>query len=182
MELGPPDPPLADGVIALRPWRIDDVAAITAACQDPETARWTTIPEPYTEADARAWVERCKRAWSEGAVPLAVTDRATDELVAAITMWTIRQNVGEFGYWAVPAARGLGHVPRALRLLCAWAFDERGFERLQLGTFPGNTSSESVAEKVGFQREGLLRGWMVQRGERRDVTMWSLLPGELART
>ncbi len=82
-------------------------------------------------------------------------------------------------YWAVLAARGRGHVPRALRLLCAWAFDERRFERLQLGTFPGNTSSERVAEKVGFQREGILRGWMVQRGERRDVTMWSLLPGEL---
>jgi RimJ/RimL family protein N-acetyltransferase len=52
---------------------------------------------------------------------------------------------------------------------------------MQLGTFPGNVSSERVAEKCGFTREGVLRAWMEQRGERRDVTMWSLLPGDPGR-
>lgn len=179
MELSPPDPALADDLVLLRPWGENDVAAITAACQDPETARWTTIPQPYAESDASEWVGRCQDAWRDGTVPLAVGERVSGELVAAITMWTIRQGVGEFGYWAVPEARGRGYVPRALLLLCEWAFAEHDFERLQLGTFPGNVSSERVAEKVGFQREGVLRRWMLQHGERRDVTMWSLLPGEL---
>jgi RimJ/RimL family protein N-acetyltransferase len=52
--------------------------------------------------------------------------------------------------------------------------------RLQLGTIPGNKASERVAEKLGFSRDGLLRSFADQRGDARDVTMWSLLPGELA--
>ena len=179
MKLGLPDPPLADELVALRPWQRSDVPIIVAACRDPETACWTTVPQPYTDEDAREWVERCESAWSEGSTPLAVTARESGGVVAAITMWTVREGVGEFGYWAVPAKRGRGYVPRALRLLCGWAFAERGLQRLQLGTFPGNTGSERVAEKVGFRREGVLRRWMLQRGEGRDMTMWSLLPGEL---
>ncbi|MGH2801119.1 MAG: GNAT family N-acetyltransferase [Thermoleophilaceae bacterium] len=46
---------LSDGEIALRPFIEDDVPAITAACQDPEIPRWTLVPSPYTEEDARAF-------------------------------------------------------------------------------------------------------------------------------
>ena len=74
---------------------------------------------------------------------------------------------------------GRGYTPRALRVFSQWAFDQLKLPRLQLGTLPGNTSSERVAEKVGFSQEGVLRAYLDQRGERRDVLMWSLLPGEL---
>lgn len=58
MELQPPDPRLGDELVELRPWLDRDVPAIVAACNDPETARWTTVPSPYSEEDARAWLER----------------------------------------------------------------------------------------------------------------------------
>jgi len=179
VELRPPDPPLQDDVILLRPWRPEDVPAIVAACNDADTIRWTTVPTPYAEADAQAWLERCERAWDEGAAPLAVVERETSEVGAAITLW-LHGRTGELGYWAAFGHRGRGLVPRAVRLLCDWGFDELGLVRMQLGTFPGNAASERVAEKCGFTREGILRAWMEQRGVRRDVTMWSLLPGEAA--
>jgi len=156
-----------------------DVPAIVAACNDPETARWTTVPSPYSAADARAWIARCTTAWSDGAAPLAVVERASGEVAAAITLW-LHGRIGELGYWAAPEYRGRGYVPGAVRLLCTWAFDELELPRMQLGTFPGNDASERVAEKCGFTREGVLRAWMEQRGERRDTTMWSLLPGDPA--
>jgi len=181
VELRPPDPPLRDDLVELRPWLLRDVPAIVAACNDPETSRWTTVPSPYSERDARAWLERCETAWTDGAAPLAVVERASGELAAAITLW-LHGRVGELGYWAAPEHRGRGYTPRAVRLVCAWAFDELFLPRIQLGTFPGNESSERVAEKCGFTREGVLRAWMEQRGERRDVTMWSLLPGDPAQS
>jgi hypothetical protein len=36
-----PDPPLGDGVIALRGFASCDVGALVAICQDPEIPRWT---------------------------------------------------------------------------------------------------------------------------------------------
>jgi RimJ/RimL family protein N-acetyltransferase len=155
MELQPPDPQLRDELIELRVWSPDDVPAVVAACRDPEVPRWTTVPSPYTEEDARAWIELATTGWKDGTAPFAI------------------------GYWAVAAFRGRGYMPRAVRLICRWGFDDVGLARIQLGTLLGNVSSERVAEKCGFQREGILRSWIEQRGERRDVAMWSLLRGEL---
>jgi RimJ/RimL family protein N-acetyltransferase len=177
MELRRPDPPLEDELVRLRPWEDADIPAIVAACNDPETARWTTIPSPYSEDDARAWLQRCKTAWTEGAAPLAVVERESGEVAAAITLW-VHGRIGELGYWTAPSFRGRGYIPRAVQLLCEWGFTELALPRLQLGTFPGNSSSERVAQKCGFTREGVLRSWLEQRGERRDVTMWSRLPGD----
>jgi hypothetical protein len=33
--------------LILRPWRQDDAPALYLACQDPDIARWVTIPQPY---------------------------------------------------------------------------------------------------------------------------------------
>jgi Acetyltransferase (GNAT) domain len=87
MELRQPDPPLADDRIALRQWTDEDVSAIVAACRDPETSRWTTVPIPYTERDARDWLERCADGWERGIAPFAVVERDSGGLAAAISMW-----------------------------------------------------------------------------------------------
>jgi RimJ/RimL family protein N-acetyltransferase len=179
MELQPPDPPLRDEVIELRVWSPDDVPAVVAACRDPEVPRWTTVPSPYTEEDARGWIELATTSWKEGTAPFAIVDRETNDLAGALTLWAHGRAIGELGYWSVAAFRGRGYMPRAIRLICRWGFEEVGLARIQLGTLLGNVSSERVAEKCGFQREGILRSWIEQRGERREVTMWSLLPGEL---
>jgi len=55
-----PDRLLADGVVALRVWREDDVVELTEALDgDDEITRWLdSIPQPYTDADARAWLSQ----------------------------------------------------------------------------------------------------------------------------
>lgn len=171
---------MQDEAIRLRPWTPEDVPAIAAACQDPEIPRWTSVPSPYTEDDAREWIERTTQAWSGGrSATFAVVERASNEVAGSLSLWIVRPNVGEFGYWCAPSARGRGYTTRALRLLARWAFDELRPARLQLMTMIGNDASARVAAKVGFQREGTLRKYFDHRGEQRDVDMWSLLPGEL---
>ena len=182
MRIPAPDPPLGDDVVTLRPWRMDDAPAITRACQDPEIPRWTTVPTRYTQADARNWLEIVTDPRIEDQLNFAVTRSEDDSLIGSLSLWIVKPGVVEFGYWAAPEARGEGHIPRALRLLTKWTFDELGVPRVQLGTFPGNRPSERVAEKLGFSSEGVLRSYMDQRGERRDVRIWSLLPGELRQT
>lgn len=181
MTLEPPDPRLSDGVIELRPWMDDDVPAITAACKDPEISKWIpVVPSPYTEDDAREYLALTKTWWSEGAAAtFAIT--AGGEPLGSIG---IHLNVGEgraaIGYWLARKARGHGYTTRALRLVSRWALEQLGLERLQLIAEPENAASCVVAEKAGFRREGVLRSYMPtpQRG-RRDVAMYSLLPGEL---
>ena len=61
---------LKDGIIALRPITEDDIPAVVAACQDPEIPRWTRVPSPYAEADARGFLSRASD------VSAIVADRA----------------------------------------------------------------------------------------------------------
>jgi RimJ/RimL family protein N-acetyltransferase len=174
-----PDPPLTDGVIMLRPFADSDVPELVEALGDPEVSRWTRMAFPYTEEHGFDWVKVSAELWRTGkGTHLAVTDAPTDRLLGAIGM-DVAGSVGTFGYWIRADARGRGRASAALRLLCRWAVDELGLERMQLLTIPGNTASERVAEKVGFQREGLLRRYFDQRGTLVDTWMWSLLPEEL---
>lgn len=88
-------------------------------------------------------------------------------------------SVGSVGYWLRRDARGRGAATLAVRLVASWAFDALGVQRLQLTTAPDNLSSQKVAERAGFVREGLLRAWQPTASGRRDSVMFSLLPGEL---
>jgi RimJ/RimL family protein N-acetyltransferase len=63
--------------------------------------------------------------------------------------------------------------------MARWSFTRLEVERLELLTNVGNEASEGVARKCGFHREGVLRSARVIKGERVDLTLFSLLPGEL---
>lgn len=56
-----------------------------------------------------------------------------------------------------------------------------GLRRLELYHFVGNDVSGHVAEKVGFRREGILRAYVVMRGQPRDCVMNSLLASDIER-
>jgi RimJ/RimL family protein N-acetyltransferase len=168
---------LRDGDLVLRQWAEDDVRALVAACNDPEIIRWIpAIPSPYTVENALAFVRGEARPMEHS---LAIT--LDGVLAGAIGMGVNSENYrGRIGYWVAAAARGRGVCTRALRLLSRWALDERGLQRLDLITDPDNAASQRVAEKVGFQREGVLRSHLRHPdGRIRDSVMFSLLPGEL---
>ena len=121
---------LRDDEIVIRPHTMDDVQALTAICQDPDVARRTHVPSPYTQADARDFIETRPGAG-------AILESRTGELV---------RNIG-------------------FRLV-----DQ---DNVQIG-------SQRVAEKAGFQRDGLLRRYLQFRdGRRRDGVMFSLVADDL---
>jgi RimJ/RimL family protein N-acetyltransferase len=112
--------------------------------------------------------------------PFAITDAETGEVIGSIDMRINRMQTGHIGYWLAAEARGQGLTTAALRALSRWGIEELGLGRVELVTDPDNIASQRVAEKAGFQREGVLRAMLVNRdGSRRDGVMFSLLPGEL---
>jgi len=173
------DPWPGDGVVALRPWRIADVAAMTAACRDPEIQRWTMVPDGYSEDHARAFVAHAEAAHDAAAsLELAVVDAANgEEVLGAVGLVTIDwdHERADVGYWTAPQARRRGVAVRAVRVLSAWAFAELGLVRLELTPYAGNGPSERVAERAGYTREGVLRSYFRSKTGLVDVVMFSLL-------
>jgi RimJ/RimL family protein N-acetyltransferase len=171
----------SDGLV-LRPWRLDDVEAVTAACQDSEIQRWLPlIPKPYTEADARGFLERSRQSWDLGeSYGFAVDHAESRALLGSIGMRMLPFSTGHIGYWVAREARGRGVATAALKTLSRWAVDALRLGRLELATDPENQASQRVAEKAGFRREALLRSALeYQDGRRTDCVLFSLLPDEL---
>jgi RimJ/RimL family protein N-acetyltransferase len=186
MAVSPPEPPLSDGVVMLRPWgEPGDVEAITAACNDRAIAEFLDlIPSPYTEADARAYIDLCREGWADGTLSnFAITDAETGEAVGSVGVRWIEpdQGVAEVGYWMARDARGRGVCTRAVRLVSRWVIADQGAERLQLRADERNAASRKVAVNAGFTEEGVLRStrYNARLGRRVDFVMYSLLPDEL---
>jgi RimJ/RimL family protein N-acetyltransferase/nitrite reductase/ring-hydroxylating ferredoxin subunit len=181
--LTPPEPPLTDGVIVLRPFRFEDADAIVEACQDPEVVRWIPlIPVPYAGDDARRFILGALQSWKDGTgYEFAIAEAATGLYLGSIGVHLgANPRRHTIGYLVAPRARGRGVATSALRLASRWAFDNLAVERLSLWTLPGNVASQAVAEKAGYRYEGLMRNWDVGRdGRPIDAVMFSITPEDL---
>lgn len=184
MDVSPPEPPLTDGVVTLRPWGEEgDVEALVAACNDQAIAEFLDlIPQPYTESDALAYIAITREGWAAGTTSnfAVVTDGAPIGSIGARWLQEPEDGV-EVGYWIAAQARGQRLCTRALRLVSRWLLDEHGVMRLQLRADEENAASQKVAENAGFVREGVLRSsrYNARRSRRVDFVMYSLLPEDL---
>lgn len=180
-----PEPPLAGGRVALRPMRDDDAAWLARESRDPLVPRFTTVPRDNTEARVRAFLLANGTQQARGEeIHLLAVDAATDAPLGPVGLhrveWTHR--TAEVGYWTAAAARGRGLTTEAVGLMCAWALGPLGLQRIELRADVENAASQRVAEKLGFTREGVLRGAQDCGPEgRRSLVLYGLLAGELTR-
>ena len=149
----------ADDVI-LRPWRPTDAGELYAVCQDPEIARWVTIPQPFLAADADAFIQTALTMWRDGTgAPFAIVDAVTHRLLGAVTRFGPEGHQATFGLWLAPDARGRGVGTRSLRRVADWTFATTAAIRLDAFIMVGNEASFRMVERAGFRREGVLRAW-----------------------
>jgi RimJ/RimL family protein N-acetyltransferase len=142
----------------------------------------TGLPVPRLPAAAPAEVaEEFERFRSDGELlHLAIAELGSDSYLGEVMIILSEHQTGEFGCGVVPSARGRGVATQALGLLTRWSVAALGLQRLQALVAHQNTPALRLAERVGFRREGVLRGYWEQDGLRLDVVMLSMLPGEVA--
>ncbi|SFS52861.1 GNAT family N-acetyltransferase [Saccharopolyspora flava] len=153
------------GPYRLRRWRSGDVGQVFRACQDPEIQRWTTVPVPYTEADAEGFVA------GVGDQPVfAVTERG-DDVLGSFGL-VVEGEHGEVGCWVAPWARRIGVGEAAGRGLARWALGEAGLRRLEWIADVGNGASLRLAARIGFVPERTLPDYLENRdGTRSDAVL-----------
>ena len=173
---------LSDGVVRLRLGTDADVERITAFVQDPDVIRWTTIPAGQDAEATQNWMRRGMAGMATGTeVAFVIADAETDEPLGTVGLHEINRATERAvaGYVLALEARGKGLARRALKLLCAFAFDDLKLARVEVTIEAENRASRATAESVGFREEGLLRSYMRIAGARRDMVMYGLLPDDL---
>jgi [ribosomal protein S5]-alanine N-acetyltransferase len=176
-------PVLAAGPFRLRPFALSDLDVVRQAAADPLIPLITTVPAAFTEAEGRRFIERQWSRAEEGTgYSFAIADAITGRAVGQTGLWLrdISEGRASVGYWVAASARGRGVAACAVMALARWAHHELKIPRLELYVEPGNTASIRTAERAGFQREGLLRGWQEVGGERKDMFIYARLSADPA--
>ena len=169
------DTPLSDGVVELRLIENSDLDTIERAVRSPEIRRRFDL----LQGSPGAFIKHYRKVSRERKGGAFVICDVGGKCFGVITVELHSEERVEVGYWLLPEGRGGGRATRALRLVSRWALSQRDVARVELGAAPENTASQRVAERCGFQREGVHRSYQVIDGRREDVVSFSLVPADL---
>jgi len=158
-----------------------DIDAIADACQDPEIARWTTVPSPYTRDDAEEFVRLVAAQWDAGS-EVVWGMYADGELLGMIGLHNMTEHftgaTAELGYWVTEGARGQGYLTEAASAVIDWGFVGLRLVRIRWQAVAGNIPSARAARALGFRYEGLQRQALTSPRGRDDGWTAALLPGD----
>jgi RimJ/RimL family protein N-acetyltransferase len=165
--------------VRLAPLAREHVEDLAEIIRDPGSREFTRIPEPPPEDYATTWVERFAAGRETGEREAYALVDGTGTFLGAGMLPVIDQRSGtvEIGYIVAPHFRGRRVATQALSLLTDRAL-ELGAERVVLHIAVANAASQTVAERCGYQLEGVLRSDYWKPGVRADTQLWSLLPGD----
>jgi RimJ/RimL family protein N-acetyltransferase len=168
-----------DGLV-LREWHRADIPALLALIDDPEIRRMLPhIPNPYTTADAEEYIAGTRVDLTAGRT-LATAIEVDGTLAGSIDLRLLDGFDGttaEIGYWVAAPARGRGVASAATRLLSDHGFDHLGVCRIELNAALDNPASGRVAEKAGFELEGVRRAWRIVAGVPTDFALYARVAG-----
>lgn len=134
--------------ITLRPLTLDDAIHYERLLGNDSAAiqMTATLPDPCTEAGARAWMEpRLNR----GERLFAIVTVAEQEMIGALGLIEQPGNIFVLGYWIGRVHSGQGYATEAVRqaIELARSLDAK---KLLAETFPENIASGRVLTKSGF--------------------------------
>lgn len=170
-------PTLETERLRIRPYREDDVAELLPLVGTREVAATTLrITHPYTEEDARAFLELARepdKLW------LAVTLRSDGRQIGGIGLRIDPQHRhAELGYWLGVPYWGKGYATEASRELLRYGFEDLALHRIFATHFKHNPTSGRILKKIGMTYEGCQREHLLKWGEFVDSEMYGMLRRE----
>jgi ribosomal-protein-alanine N-acetyltransferase len=172
--------------LILRPLSESDVVDVFLYACNPNVTQHTLFNTHETLDDTLFFLRdyRLSRYANGEPDPLGIVlrDDPTHCVIGAMGChWLSRPDgVMEMGYALAEPYWGRGLIAEAGRAMIACVFQEFAVERLQARIFDGNAASGRVAGKMGMKHEGTLRSYLLVKGKRRDVDVYSILRSEWA--
>lgn len=184
------DDPFADGLpvlagegILLRRFEERDAPEVFRLYEDRDAVRFGYAPKMDDLADARTVIALTHElAQARTLYHWGVADAGDGSIVGHATLFHLEPSHrrAEIGYSVRRDRWGRGIGTRAVAVLVRFAFERLALRRLEADVDPRNGASLRLLEKLGFQREGLLRERCETPDEVQDSVMFGLLRREWA--
>lgn len=99
-------------------------------------------------------------------------------LIGGISLNDITRGIaqrGTLGYWIGEPFANQGYMTEAVRLICAFGFDQLRLHRIEASCLPHNEASKRILQKIGFSLEGRAAGYLRINGKWEDHLLWGLV-------
>jgi ribosomal-protein-alanine N-acetyltransferase len=166
--------------LTLRLPRPDDAQALYALAKDPDVTQWFSWG-PYTSVEQpQRWIAEQEARREEGVQLDFVIDDREHGLVGVTGLGELnrRDRRAMVGTWLGREHWGTGANAESKALVAHAAFAICGLERLGAYSNPDNARSANALERIGFTREGTLRGWHRHGDRQLDVHVFGMLRGD----
>lgn len=165
----------------LRPLEARDLPAYVAGVNDIEVGWMAGYRMPVSLEQAAAWRDRHLEQWRLGeAYHFAVCIVGDDRFIGTVWFKQVNRFDGnaELAIFMDHEHIGTGWGTDAQRTLLAFGFGTLGLERVWLTVNADNARAIRSYEKVGFQREGVMRRSFRIKGRLADTFLMSILRDE----
>ena len=169
---------LSTARLLLRPLLPADAPAVYAMHADPVTLRHWSTPPWADPALADELIARDLAAMAAGDyIRLGLQRQSDGRLIGLCTLFAfyLPSRRCEIGYILARDSWGQGCMHEALLVLLDYGFGMLGLNRIEADIDPRNTGSQRTLNRLGFQREGLLRERWIVAGEVSDTALHGLL-------
>ena len=158
----------------LREFQMSDVHNLQRIANDVEVSRYLSkvFPSPYTEEDAKWWVD----VGSKNGICKAI--EVSDTLVGCIGLTPGKLDYSksaELGYWIGNEHWGRGIATRAIREFTEYVFENSDYIRLFAPVFHPNRASMRVLEKNGYEKEGIHKMALFKDGKFYDSHVYAII-------
>ncbi|HEV2776535.1 MAG TPA: GNAT family protein [Solirubrobacteraceae bacterium] len=162
--------------------RAEDAAALFELASDPEVTRWFSWGPYSSEAEARSYLARLPPQRASGEhLDLVVEHLEAGPIgITGLGELARRDRRAVIGTWLGRAWWGTGANREAKALMCHLAFTLLGLDRLGAYSNVEHARSQHALERLGFRREGVLRGYHRHGDRALDVVIFGLLRSDWA--
>ena len=146
--------------LILRNWEDSDVEDIVEGLNNIEVSKWmASVPYPYTENDAKKFIEYAKSQDENVKISLAIVLKSSNKVIGGTEIRNINKKDGTCsgGIWLNEKYQKNGYGTEAFSSRNRYCFDILGLRRIENGYFKGNDKSHNMQLKLGYKDEGVRR-------------------------
>lgn len=157
---------------------LGDVSSLIEIMRNPVYSQNTTnIPFPYTEANASFWVNLALEGLKEGDKYIfAIRFRDNPCIIGGIGLGIdTANNKAEMGYWLDEQYWNKGYITEAAKALLQFGFETLHLKRIFASHFSHNEASGKIMQKIGMQKEGVLKAHTLKDNEYLDHVFYAII-------
>ncbi|MFS0882596.1 GNAT family N-acetyltransferase [Metabacillus niabensis] len=171
-------PRLETDRLILREMTKEDAEGIFTCFSNEDVTRYYGQETLEKIEQAEKIVDFYSKSYSEKrGIRWGIERRGTKGIIGTIgfNAWLPKHKRAEIGYELHPDYWRNGYTLEAVLKVISYGFEKLDLTRIGAVVFIENKASNNLLEKVGFQKEGVLRDYMYQNGKAYDTYVYSLL-------